>query len=46
MSECRDMEYQRYKLLLRELRRKEDTKDEKTDTEQTSDSQSKPEQID
>lgn len=46
MSECREMEYQRYKLLLRALRRKEDAKDEKTDTEQTSDSQSQPEQVD
>ena len=46
MSECREMEYQRYKLLLRELRRKEEAKDEAADTEQTSDSQSQREQVD
>lgn len=40
MSECKEMEYQRYKLLLRELRRREEHEDEATDTQQTSDSKS------
>ncbi len=39
MSECKDLEYIRYKLLLRELRRKEEQKDETTDSEETSGSQ-------
>ena len=45
MSECKELEFLNYKLLLRELRRGEESNEE-TDLEQAPDSKPQPEQVD